>query len=129
GNGPRRALVTIDQLHNSFKAHLNPPAVMPAHFDADLHDIITLMSASIPPCTVDSTPQHCFLHPVMDEDIVRLKRKLREKGSRSASGIDLIAYSRIMKIPNAALWELFPACIDQVDAPQQHLLIPNNNTS
>ncbi|KAF7354570.1 Reverse transcriptase domain-containing protein [Mycena sanguinolenta] len=119
---PSRPQVSLDQLHDSFKARLNPPAVMPAHFDAELHETLALMSATIPACTIDSTPEGFFSRRVTDEDIVRLKKKLREKGTRSAHGIDLITYSRIMKIPNDALRDLIQTCVDLRSAPQQWLV-------
>ncbi|KAF7337608.1 RNA-directed DNA polymerase from mobile element jockey [Mycena sanguinolenta] len=122
GERPSRPQVSLDQLHDFFKARLNPPAVIPAHFDAELHKTLALMSATIPACTIDSTPEGFFSRQVTDEDIVRLKNRLREKGTRSAYGIDLIIYSRIMKIPNDALRDLIHTYEDLRSAPQQWLV-------
>ncbi|KAJ7127447.1 hypothetical protein C8R43DRAFT_1074895, partial [Mycena crocata] len=47
-NKPTKPRVTIDQLHDSFKARLNPPDEFPAEFDADLHEIVNSLNNTIP---------------------------------------------------------------------------------
>ncbi|KAJ7837114.1 hypothetical protein B0H13DRAFT_1912713 [Mycena leptocephala] len=54
---PVKPRVMIDQLHDSFKACLNPPAEIPETFDANLHEMVTAMNNSIPRRTQDRTPQ------------------------------------------------------------------------
>jgi hypothetical protein len=65
------------QLHESFKARLNPPEELPDHFDAELHEFITGLADTIPHRTRDRTPQGSFSRRITVEDI---------KKSRSNSG-------------------------------------------
>ncbi|KAJ7494671.1 hypothetical protein B0H11DRAFT_1617589, partial [Mycena galericulata] len=57
---PTKPKVSLEQLHDSFKARLNPPDEMPDFFDADLHKIVNALNASIPNQTMDRTPQQFF---------------------------------------------------------------------
>jgi hypothetical protein len=111
--------VTPAQLHESFKARLNPPDTVPDHFDADLHEIMTGLADTIPLRTQDRTPQGFFSRRITVEDIAEVKKKLRKKSFRSAHGIDAVSYSKILTIPNEVLVELFHTCLDKCDAPQR----------
>ncbi|KAJ6483692.1 hypothetical protein DFH09DRAFT_1340300 [Mycena vulgaris] len=115
---PVKPAVTSSQLHKSFKARLNPPDELPDHFDADLHDIISSLTDTIPQCTQDRTPEQFFTRRIAEDDIKRIKVKLRKKSYRSAQGIEAVSYSKIMTIPNDVLVELFHTCLDKCDAPQ-----------
>ncbi|KAJ7918127.1 hypothetical protein B0H13DRAFT_1607634, partial [Mycena leptocephala] len=109
---PVKPRVTIEQLHDSFKARLNPPAEIPDYFDADLHRMVTALNATIPKRTTDRTAQGFFSRRITVKDIQRIKKKLRKKSLRRANGIDKITYAKIMTIPNEALVQLYHACID-----------------
>jgi hypothetical protein len=91
---------------------------MPIHFDAELKHLRNLMSDSIPPTTVDHTPEHFFSRPWVLADIEALKQKLRDRSSKSAHRIDYISYLKIQSIPNEALLKLFNYCIENRTAPQ-----------
>ncbi|KAJ6551324.1 hypothetical protein B0H19DRAFT_950219 [Mycena capillaripes] len=104
---PVKPRVTIDQLHNSFKARLNPPAEIPDSFDGNLHEIATALNDTIPGRTQDRTPQRFFSRKITVADIQQIKKKLRKKTSRRSSGIDEVTYAKIMTIPNEALVKLF----------------------
>ena len=119
---PTRPHVTLGQLHDSFKARLNPPDEIPDFFDADLHKIVTALNDTIPRRTIDRTPQAFFSRRITMKDIQEIKKRLRNKSFRSANGIDSVSYAKIMSIPNEALITLFHACLDNVDAPQQWLV-------
>ncbi|KAF7357586.1 Reverse transcriptase domain-containing protein [Mycena sanguinolenta] len=120
--GMQRPRVTPLQLHDSFKARLNPPELLPECFDADLHDIVRSLNATIPRVTIDRTAGKFFTRRITIKDIQEVKRKLQKKSFRSAVGIDEVSYSQIMTIPNEALVTLFHACIDDLDAPQKWLV-------
>ncbi|KAJ6511931.1 hypothetical protein C8R47DRAFT_1033774, partial [Mycena vitilis] len=109
---PVKPRVSIDQLHDSFKARLNPPAEIPDYFDADLHKIVTALNETIPKRTTDRTPQGFFSRPITVKDMQRIKKKLRKKSNRTSTGIDDMTYAKILTIPNEALVELYTACID-----------------
>ncbi|KAK6996631.1 hypothetical protein R3P38DRAFT_3221702 [Favolaschia claudopus] len=96
---PFKPCVSIGHLHDSFKARLNPPDIVP-----------------------DSTPQQFFSRRVTGEDMQEVKRKLHSKSFQSAVGIDKVSYAKTLTIPNQALVDLYHACMDNVDAPQ-HLLV------
>jgi hypothetical protein len=119
---PIKPGVTPSQLHESFKARLNPPDEIPEHFDKDLHEIISGLADTIPRRTTDQTPQGFFSRWITEDDIKRIKVKLGKKSFRSAHGIDAVSYSKIMTIPNDVLVNLFHTCIDNCDAPQHWLV-------
>jgi hypothetical protein len=96
---PVKPRVTLDQLHDSFKARLNPPAELPESFDANLHAIVTSLDATIPRRTTNRTKQEFFSHRITIEDIQGIKRKLQKKSFRSAVGIDDVSYAKIRTIP------------------------------
>ncbi|KAJ6481962.1 hypothetical protein C8R45DRAFT_1151220 [Mycena sanguinolenta] len=121
-NKPFRLRVTPAQLHESFKARLNPPHTLPDCFDADLDDIVRSLNASIPRVTTDRTSEKFFTRRITIKDIQEIKRKLQRKSFRSAVGIDEISYTKIITIPNDALVTLFHACLDDLDAPQKWLV-------
>ena len=50
---PIKPRVTLEQLHDSFKARLNPPDEIPDFFDADLHAIVQSLNTTIPKRTID----------------------------------------------------------------------------
>jgi hypothetical protein len=52
-----------------------------------------------------------------------MKKKLRKKISRHSTGIDEVTIAKIMTIPNEALVQLYQTCADELDAPQQWLVI------
>lgn len=117
---PKRRLprVTANQLREVFCGRLNPAKVMPAHFDADLKHLRDLMSDAIPTLTRDKTRELFFSRPFDIADMEKIKRKLGERSSKSARGIDAISYKKIVSIPNEALVKLFNFCITNRDAPQ-----------
>jgi hypothetical protein len=119
---PVKPRVTLDQLHDSFKARLNPPPELPDSFDANLHDMVTSLNATIPRRTSDRTDEKFFSRLITIEDIQGVKRKLQKKSFRSAVGIDEVSYAKIMTIPNEALVTLYHTCIDDLDAPQKWLV-------
>ncbi|KAJ6536219.1 hypothetical protein B0H19DRAFT_963140, partial [Mycena capillaripes] len=104
---PVRPRVTIDQLHDSFKARLNLPAEIPETFDGNLHEIVTALNDTIPRRTQDRTPQRFSSRKITVTDMQRIKKKLRKKTSRRSSGIDEVTYAKTMTIPNEALVKLF----------------------
>ncbi|KAJ7436784.1 hypothetical protein B0H11DRAFT_1654349, partial [Mycena galericulata] len=104
---PRDSQVTAEQLRDVFQVRLNPPTVMPDHFDADLKCLRDLLSDAIPNCTTDNSPQQFFARPFLISDIERMKRKLRNRSSKSARGIDKVSYKKIASIPNEVLLKLF----------------------
>ncbi|KAJ6630226.1 hypothetical protein B0H10DRAFT_1774844, partial [Mycena sp. CBHHK59/15] len=104
---PVKPTVTPEQLHDSFKARLNPPESVPDHLDANLHKIISALVDTIPKHMQDCTPQGFFSRQITEDDIKRIKVKLRKRSYRSAQGINAVSYSRIMTIPNEVLVELF----------------------
>ncbi|KAF8212175.1 hypothetical protein K438DRAFT_1441241, partial [Mycena galopus ATCC 62051] len=91
---------------------LNPPDVLPDNFDADLHDIVQSLNATIPRITTDRTSQMFFTRRITVTDIQDIKKKLRNKSLRSSVGIDDVSYAKILTIPNDALVSLFHACLD-----------------
>ncbi|KAJ7692954.1 hypothetical protein B0H16DRAFT_1652557, partial [Mycena metata] len=105
------ARVTVHQLRETFRARLNPPAIMPAHFDADLKRLHDIMSEAIPRRTADRTPEQFFTRPWELPEIEKMKRKIRNRSSKSARGIDQCSYKKIQSIPNDALLTLFNYCI------------------
>ncbi|KAJ6631076.1 hypothetical protein B0H10DRAFT_1682584, partial [Mycena sp. CBHHK59/15] len=109
---PMKPAVTPEQLHDSFKACLNPPELVPDHFDADPHEIVSALANTIPKHMQDHTPQGFFSRRITEDDIKRIKVKLRKRSYCSAQGINAVSYSRIMTIPNEVLVELFHACLD-----------------
>jgi hypothetical protein len=50
-----------------------------------------------------------------------MKRKLRDRSSKSARGVDRTSYQKIASIPNEALIRLFNFCIARTDAPENWL--------
>ncbi|KAF7342021.1 RNA-directed DNA polymerase from mobile element jockey [Mycena venus] len=115
---PRDARVTAEQLRDVFRVRLNPPAVMPSHFDADLKRLRDLMSAAIPSETPDHTDEGFFSRPFELPDIEKMKRKLRSRSSKSARGIDQCSYKKIQSIPDEALLKLFNYCVKEGTGPQ-----------
>ncbi|KAF7374664.1 RNA-directed DNA polymerase from mobile element jockey [Mycena sanguinolenta] len=109
---PRDTRVTAEQLRAAFKVRLNPPAVMPSHFDVELKRLRDLMSAAIPPSTIDHTPELFFTRAFVLADMELLKRKLRERSTKSAHGIDHCSYKKIQSIPNEVLLKLLNYCIE-----------------
>jgi hypothetical protein len=106
----RDARVTAQQLRDVFNTRLNPPKIMPPHFDADLKRLRDLMSEAIPPTTTDHTAEQFFSRPWDLSDIEQMKRKIRNRSSKSARGIDQCSYKKIQSIPNAVLLKLFNYC-------------------
>ncbi|KAJ7864655.1 hypothetical protein B0H13DRAFT_1574580, partial [Mycena leptocephala] len=111
-NKPTKPRVTLEQLHDSFKSRLNPPDDLPEQFDADLHEIVQKLNATIPKVTTDRTSGEFFTRRITIKDIQEIKKKLKKKSVRSAVGIDDVSYAKIMTIPNDALLTLFHACLD-----------------
>ncbi|KAJ6582007.1 hypothetical protein B0H19DRAFT_930253, partial [Mycena capillaripes] len=99
--------VTLDQLHDSFKARLDPPVEIPDTFDANLHKMVSLLNSTIPRCTQDRTPLGFFSQKITVKDMQRIKKKLCKKTLHRSSGIDDLTYEKIMTIPNKALVTLF----------------------
>ncbi|KAG6809035.1 hypothetical protein H0H92_001857, partial [Tricholoma furcatifolium] len=89
---PKAAQVTGRQLRESFMKRLNPPAVPPAHFDLGVRSRFARLSGLIPTRTTDKTPGLFFSSPVTEEEIVLAKRKLRDRSTKSARGIDSVSY-------------------------------------
>ncbi|KAJ7207230.1 hypothetical protein GGX14DRAFT_301864, partial [Mycena pura] len=81
---PRAPQVTVEQLRDVFQVRLNPPAVMPDHFDAYLKHLRDLMAGAIPDRTLDDTPEAFFSAPFVMSDMERMKKKLRSRSTKSA---------------------------------------------
>ncbi|KAJ7915957.1 hypothetical protein B0H13DRAFT_1584298, partial [Mycena leptocephala] len=83
-NKPTKPRVTLEQLHDSFKSRLNPPDDLPEQFDADLHEIVQKLNATIPKVTTDRTSGVFFTRRITIKDIQEIKKKLKKKSVRSA---------------------------------------------
>lgn len=115
---PRDARVTAEQLRSVFHVRLNPPAAMLEHFDADLKRLRDIMSDSIPTRTTDHTPEQFFSRPFEMADIEKMKRKIKDRSSKRAHGIDHVSYKKIVSIPNEALLKLFNYCVAEHSVPE-----------
>ncbi|KAJ7899347.1 hypothetical protein B0H13DRAFT_1450971, partial [Mycena leptocephala] len=80
----RAPQVTVTDLHDSFKARLNPPDVVPEHFDIDARILNELLSSSIPRSTPDRTPGKIFSRPFNIRDIENIKVRIKQKEAKSA---------------------------------------------
>jgi hypothetical protein len=57
---PRSALVTAGQLRNVFEERLNPPSVLPEHFNVEEHEWNSFMAGNIPAQTFDRSRNKIF---------------------------------------------------------------------
>ncbi|KAG6826599.1 hypothetical protein H0H92_015203, partial [Tricholoma furcatifolium] len=118
---PREVKVTGRQLRESFTKRLNPPVVPPSHFDLGVRSRYAALSGLIPSRTVDHSSGLFFSSPVTEDEIAAAKRKLRDRSSKSARGIDDVSYRTIASIPNDCLAQLFNDCVTGLDALQDWL--------
>ncbi|TFY50289.1 hypothetical protein EVJ58_g11109, partial [Rhodofomes roseus] len=72
---------------------------------------------AVPDETVDVTEQGHFVRPWAMNEVEDAKAHIREHSLKSATGIDKVAYERVLRIPNEELLHLFQACVDSRDAP------------
>ncbi|KAJ7127581.1 hypothetical protein C8R43DRAFT_1027708 [Mycena crocata] len=99
----RAAQVTAGQLHDVFKERLNPPDVLPEHFDVEQHQWNAFMAGEIPDSTQDRTPGKIFSRPFTIEDVEKIKARIKKHDAKSATGVDRTTYLKILEIPNDVL--------------------------
>ncbi|GBE82387.1 Ribonuclease H1 [Sparassis crispa] len=115
---PRPAQVTVDQLHDVFRARMNPPEAFPVEFNDVRHVLNHCCANLLPQRTVDTTPQRFFSRAFTIDEIAHAKAHIKLHSLRSARGADRVAYITILAIPNEQLLLLFEQCLAQCDAPQ-----------
>ncbi|KAF8210726.1 hypothetical protein K438DRAFT_1430448, partial [Mycena galopus ATCC 62051] len=81
---PRTALVTAGQLRGVFEQRLNPPNVLPEHFNVEQHEWNSFMAGKIPETTFDRIPNLSFTRPFTIADIEKIKVRLRKHEAKSA---------------------------------------------
>ncbi|KAF8155043.1 hypothetical protein K438DRAFT_1495161, partial [Mycena galopus ATCC 62051] len=96
---------------------LNPPEVVPEHFDT--HRLNEILTSSIPDHTPDRTPGNIFSRPFTIQDMEKIKVRIKKHEAKSATGVDRIAYLKILEIPNDILVKLF----QRVTNPDSYRLI------
>ncbi|KAJ7147960.1 hypothetical protein C8R46DRAFT_838164, partial [Mycena filopes] len=80
----RGAQVTAAQLREVFEGRLNPPEVLPDHFNVEVHEWNTFMVDNIPESTPDRTPGKIFSRPFTIEDVEKIKVRIRKHEAKSA---------------------------------------------
>ncbi|KAJ7106409.1 hypothetical protein C8R43DRAFT_823907, partial [Mycena crocata] len=80
----RSPQVTADELHDTFKARLNPPQVIPEHFDIDARRLNEILSSAIPQRTPDRTPNKIFSRPFTIQDMENIKVRIKRHEAKSA---------------------------------------------
>jgi hypothetical protein len=98
-------------LQEVFEARLNPPEIVPEEFDRDERDRHRWLSDMLPASTPDTSPRQTFSRPFVIADIEQVKLHIRKHNIKSASGMDRVSYSKILRIPNDILVQLFQASV------------------
>ena len=73
---PRESHVTLPQLRQTFQHRMNPPLVLPIHFNLHVRHLHDAMSAAIPEHTLDHTPQQFFTTLFSLDELHAAKRAL-----------------------------------------------------
>ncbi len=97
---------------------MNPPHVLPDHFDIPRRSFNSKLSSSMPVNTMDTTRLRSFSRPVSVEDIRNAKDHIRRRGASAAIGIDLVNQREILAIPDEDLVSLFNHCLDANEIPR-----------
>ncbi|KAF8146361.1 hypothetical protein K438DRAFT_2093962, partial [Mycena galopus ATCC 62051] len=100
---PRTVLVTAGQLCGVFEQRLNPPDVLPEHFNIEQHEWNSFMTGKISETMFDCTPNLSFTQPFTIADIKGIKVRIRKHEAKSATGIDRVTYLAILRIFNNVL--------------------------
>lgn len=113
--------VSVRLLYNNFYDRLNPSLDLPWGIDMDVRQLRDVLSGSIPPLTMDHTPQKFFSRPFHLDEVESAKRHLARRHTKASPGLDNVSYQKVLNIPNDTLLRLFNSCIDSLDAPQSWL--------
>ncbi|KAJ7755555.1 hypothetical protein B0H16DRAFT_1540829 [Mycena metata] len=95
---PAAISVTADELKDVFEKRLNPPEVLPPQFDSAQHKINKILSALIPDQTEDTTPDGFFTHACTENDMGRLKNRIRNHSLDSTPGEDQASWGNWLMI-------------------------------
>lgn len=112
------AQVSTAQFETTFRQRMNPPHVLPDHFDIPRRSFNSKLSSSMPVNTMDTTRLRSFSRPVSLEDIRNAKDHIRRRGASAAIGIDLVNQREILAIPDEDLVSLFNHCLDANEIPR-----------
>ncbi|RDB17742.1 RNA-directed DNA polymerase from mobile element jockey [Hypsizygus marmoreus] len=118
----RQPMVTADQLQVVFEARINPPLVIPAHFNHARRRHHALLMEALPDRTVDHTPECFFSRPFTTAEVGWAKVRIATHGPKSAKGVDGVSYAQISEMDNDSLANVFNACIAHMDAPADWLV-------
>jgi hypothetical protein len=109
--------VTAEELKDVFEKRLNPPALLPPQFDSAQHKINKVLATLLPAKTKDSTPEGFFTQAWSEDDMGRLKDRIRKHSLDSSPGEDQTSYADLLEIPNDDLAYLVNECVAKNDAP------------
>ncbi|VDB97613.1 unnamed protein product [Peniophora sp. CBMAI 1063] len=118
----RRAKVSLTDLAATFRRRMNRNAEPPDSFILSARVQARHLARRLEDITPDIPPDDTFTREWVPADIASLKAKIKSDAKAGAPGVDGIATSVLMMVPNEALCDLFNQCVRKQGAPSIWLL-------
>lgn len=112
--------VPLVAIADTFKAQLNI-APLPSHCDPLQRELMDLEAQAIPEKTVDLSCSQCFARTITEEEVDKVKIKIKSKSARSAMGLDDLAYKALSGISSPLLVTILNKAVAERSIPTEWL--------
>ncbi len=112
--------VSLDAITHTFHDHMNPPKILPDHWDLEARAYAAAAAHALPSRTMDRTAEQTFSRPLTEVDIDEWKREVqrkKKKNRKKARGLDDVGIDDVLRIPSDFLADFFNRCLNALDAP------------
>ncbi|KAK0479606.1 hypothetical protein IW261DRAFT_1336631 [Armillaria novae-zelandiae] len=110
--------IPLSSITQTFQGRMNPPEVLPDHWDCNARAQAEAVASSLPPRTIDPTPHKIFSAPFSVDDVNEWKWK-----KKKVHGLDDIGTEHVVLIPSDILADFFNGSSKSALDPESYCVI------